>query len=202
MNEIRIGSFKETIDQQEIALSMALRSPKLAIYENVLTIDECNQLIFENNHMNLIKSQTLEAGLITTSDKRTSSETPANIIPNGIVEKIQLRISQLLRCSKDRMEALNIIKYGINDKYLPHFDFFDDDETLSKPQMNGGQRCGTFIIYLNDVKRGGFTTFPNIGMTITPRAGSGLYSSINAETRVRIFSPFMQDHRFLKEKNG
>lgn len=39
----------------------------------------------------------------------------------------------------------------------------------------GGQRVGTFLIYLNDVPEGGETVFPKVGLSIVPRKGTAIY---------------------------
>lgn len=39
----------------------------------------------------------------------------------------------------------------------------------------GGQRVGTFLIYLNDVAEGGETVFPKVGLSIVPKKGSAIY---------------------------
>jgi hypothetical protein len=42
---------------------------------------------------------------------------------------------------------------------------------VSLGAQNGGQRVATVLIYLNDVSRGGCTTFPRIGLSISPKRG-------------------------------
>jgi prolyl 4-hydroxylase len=39
----------------------------------------------------------------------------------------------------------------------------------------GGQRVGTFLIYLNDVPLGGETVFHKVGLSIVPKKGTAIY---------------------------
>ncbi len=39
----------------------------------------------------------------------------------------------------------------------------------------GGQRVSTMVIYLNDVEEAGETTFPDVGLSVTPKKGAAVY---------------------------
>ena len=39
----------------------------------------------------------------------------------------------------------------------------------------GGQRVGTFLMYLSDVDAGGATRFPSVNLEIRPKAGMAVY---------------------------
>jgi hypothetical protein len=49
-----------------------------------------------------------------------------------------------------------------------------DEEDGRRFAANGGQRTVTVLVYLNDVARGGATSFPNINLQIQPRQGMAL----------------------------
>ena len=46
-----------------------------------------------------------------------------------------------------------------------------DEEDGRRFASNGGQRTVTVLVYLNDVARGGATSFPNLNLQIQPRQG-------------------------------
>ncbi len=52
------------------------------------------------------------------------------------------------------------------------------DPALAEPRAhlaNGGQRVGTFVIYLSDVEAGGCTVFPALGLEVRPKKGSAVF---------------------------
>ena len=56
-----------------------------------------------------------------------------------------------------------------------HYDAFNlDDEDGLRFASNGGQRTITVLIYLNDVPRGGATSFPVLGLNVQPQQGMAL----------------------------
>ena len=70
-------------------------------------------------------------------------------------------------------ETLQIVSYSIGGHYEPHVDYFN---TYQHDQpMIDQDRMATFLFYLNDVKAGGATVFPLLGLSVPPRAGSALY---------------------------
>jgi prolyl 4-hydroxylase len=93
-----------------------------------------------------------------------------------VVAALERRIEALLGFAVERQEPLQILNYGEMGEYLPHFDFFDPEESGSHvPLERGGQRVATLIIYLNDVPAGGATIFPTIGFEVKPRRGHAVY---------------------------
>ena len=69
-------------------------------------------------------------------------------------------------------EQFQLVYYGPGNEYKPHFDAFD--KTTEEGQNNwfpGGQRMVTALAYLNDVKEGGETDFPEINVSVKPNKG-------------------------------
>jgi len=66
-------------------------------------------------------------------------------------------------------------RYYPSQQYLQHFDAFDlSNEDGRRFASNGGQRTVTVLVYLNDVKRGGTTFFPNLNLDVRPQKGMAL----------------------------
>lgn len=52
---------------------------------------------------------------------------------------------------------MQILHYGVNESYEPHFDYYRDNSEV----VSGENRIATILLYLSDVTRGGETVFPN-----------------------------------------
>jgi len=88
------------------------------------------------------------------------------------LENVSDRIAEAIGVPKERFEAFQVVKYGPGDQYEPHYDTFPDGSTWLKP---GGQRVGSFLMYLQAPAAGGTTIFPLRSVEITTRAGDAIY---------------------------
>jgi len=69
-----------------------------------------------------------------------------------------------------------VLRYKPGAEYKPHYDYFIPDAPgTSRIIANGGQRVATVVIYLNDVERGGGTTFPDVGLEVMPKRGHAVF---------------------------
>lgn len=89
-----------------------------------------------------------------------------------MVREVGERIAAIVGIPLSHAEALQVIHYGPEQEYRPHYDAYD----LSTPRgqrccRRGGQRLVTGLVYLNEVDQGGETAFPNLGVSIAPRPG-------------------------------
>jgi len=95
--------------------------------------------------------------------------------------RIQLITGLETAQSKSAAELLQVANYGIGGHYLPHHDYLmrekSDQELESMPmrEILMGDRIATFMFYLNDVERGGWTAFPRAGIAVPPRKGSAAF---------------------------
>lgn len=82
------------------------------------------------------------------------------------------RISELVGVPLARAESLQVIHYGPEQQYAPHYDGWDaNTERGQRCMARGGQRLATCLLYLNTVAAGGGTVFPKIGLEIPARQG-------------------------------
>ena len=58
------------------------------------------------------------------------------------------------------MEEIQIANYGIGGQYNPHFDYFIDGKEFKN------NRIATWLGYISDVKGGGGTAFPVLGLLV------------------------------------
>ncbi|XP_010451038.1 PREDICTED: probable prolyl 4-hydroxylase 11 [Camelina sativa] len=144
------------------------KEPRAFVYHNFLKNEECEHLIsLAKPSMAKSKVHDKITGLGKESSARTSSGTFLRREQDNIVKKIEERISEFTFIPVENGEPLQVIHYGVGQKFEPHFDGF--------------QRIATVLMYLSDVEEGGETVFPaakgNIskkGLSVRPKKGDAL----------------------------
>ncbi|CAG2188286.1 P4HA [Mytilus edulis] len=109
----------------------------------------------------------------------------------GLLTGLKTKSSPLL----SNTEPFQIVNYGIGGMYNPHYDTFEKplwgpiSEDEPDDLRGTGDRIATWLFYLNDVKVGGATVFPNINTRIPVIqklvTTSGYAKPLTLETRVR-----------------
>lgn len=165
------------VDDAQIKLVARLKRPDLAVFDDVLSATECDELIALSRHKlersTAIDKQTGKADVIA---ERTSEGTFFYRGENALVQKIETRLAKLMNWPLENGEGLQILHYPIGGEYRPHFDFFPPVDPGSAVHLaEGGQRVATLVMYLNDVDDGGGTDFPDVGLTVVPRKGRAVY---------------------------
>jgi prolyl 4-hydroxylase len=153
--------------------------PQLVVYANVLSGQECDQLIALSQDK-LKPSETVDdtTGGHMRHPDRTSEGTAFDRCENALIAEIDQRLARLSNLPLENGEGLQILHYRQGGEYKPHYDYFDPDTPAGLVHLKtGGQRMVTIILYLNDVEAGGETIFPNAGLKIRPVKGSALYFS-------------------------
>ena len=132
-------------------------SPRAQVYHNFLTPEECDHLIaIARPKMSVASVVDKKTGASKPSDVRTSTGHFLRRAEDPIVARIEERIAAFAMVPEDHGEGIQILRYEKDQKYDPHFDYFQDDENIK----HGGQRVATVLMYLSDVERGGETVFP------------------------------------------
>lgn len=160
-----------------VKLSMRLERPCVAVLDNILGPDECDELIARSMHK-MQRSGTIDpaTGGNKVVEERTSEGTFFHVNADPFIARIDRRISEALNWPVDHGEGLQILHYRVGGEYKPHFDQFALDEAGSYPHlMLGGQRVSSLVMYLNEVEEGGATIFPEVGLEVVPKKGSGVY---------------------------
>lgn len=177
---------KIEIDQHSIQVTMRLNTPKIIVYNHVLTAKECDQIIvLSKKKMQQSKVVDPQTGQHVINSNRTSQGTHFDRCENELFTKIDHRLAQLMNTPLERGEGCQILKYGIGGEYRPHYDYFDPGKKGGADIIaQSGQRISTLIIYLNDVEEGGATEFPALGIHVMPKKGSAVYFEYyNIETQ-------------------
>ena len=145
--------------------------PLVGVRNNVLSPIECAYLI------ELAKPHVKRAGVVLdegykASEGRTGSNHWLKYDEDDVVQSIGKRIADIVGLPLANAESMQIIHYGLEQEYRPHFDAFN----LSLPRGQraakwGGQRLVTALVYLNNVEAGGATQFPKLGITVPATPG-------------------------------
>lgn len=160
-----------------INVRLRLERPVIAVFDNVLSDEECEELIrLARNSMAPSTVVERRTGKSRMSRIRTSSGTFLRDDTSGVTQCVNRRIAELMQMPMENGEDLQILHYQAEQEYKPHHDYFDPFDT-STPHLlaRGGQRVSTLVMYLNDVARGGETAFPDLGLSVSPRKGSAVY---------------------------
>lgn len=158
---------KIVTEDREIKIIAKLEEPLIVILGNVLSDEECDELI-------RLSKDRLHRSKIGNSrevdELRTSSSTFFDEGENEVVARIEKRISHIMNIPAEHGEGLQILNYKIGQEYKAHFDFFSpSSRAASNP------RISTLVMYLNDVEQGGETYFPKLNFSVCPQKGMAVY---------------------------
>jgi prolyl 4-hydroxylase len=161
-----IGNKIKTEDR-EINIIARLEEPLIVILGNVLSDEECDELIrLSKDKMNRSKiGVTHEVNEIRTSSSMFFQENE-----NDIITKIEKRISSIMNIPIEHGDGIQILKYTPTQEYKAHFDYFTSTSKATK-----NNRISTIVMYLNDVENGGETFFPKLNFSVSPQKGMAVY---------------------------
>jgi prolyl 4-hydroxylase len=162
---------------RRITVLLRLEQPVLAVLSNVLSDEECEQLI-ELAGPRLGRSTVVDprTGVNAVADYRNSEGMFFKLEESSLISRLDRRISVLMNAPVENGEGLQVLRYGPGGHSAPHFDFLIPSNTANEASLTrSGQRMSTLIVYLNDVPQGGETVFPAIGLSVAPRRGNAVY---------------------------
>lgn len=162
---------------REVSLAFTCHKPFIAVINNFLSPEECQALIDDaDSKLKASKVVNPEDGTFVEHHARTSTSTGYQRGEIPVINSIENRISELVHWPVENGEGLQVLRYEDGGEYRPHFDFFDPaKKSSSVVTKKGGQRLGTFLMYLSDVDAGGSTRFPNLNFEVRPKMGTALY---------------------------
>mmetsp|Transcript_8692 Transcript_8692/g.15653 ORF Transcript_8692/g.15653 Transcript_8692/m.15653 type:complete len:255 (-) Transcript_8692:58-822(-) len=103
--------------------------------------------------------QPLEAQEVY-SQRNTSWQVRFPFDESAVVESVLARVATVAGCSLENVERLVLVRYMPGETFMKHHD--------------GAQRPKTVFVYLNDVKEGGETQFPHLGLKVRPKCGTAM----------------------------
>jgi prolyl 4-hydroxylase len=162
---------------REIHMLFALTAPRIVLFGNLLSDEECEEMIaLSRGKLERSSVVNNETGAYDIHPHRTSSGTYFNRGENDLIRRLEVRIADLVQYPLENGEPIQILHYEPGGEYKPHFDYFDPKHPGNEQVLKqGGQRIATLIMYLNTVEAGGSTVFPEIGIDVLPRRGNAVY---------------------------
>jgi len=157
-------------------MEILYHDPLIFTLNGVLSVEECEHFI--NISANKMKRSKV-SGYGEKAEKsnhldnrRTSSNCWIGHVEDSVTKSVVKKISELVQISDSHAESFQVLHYANSQEYQPHLDTFDtEDEGFKSYLENGGQRVVTALAYLNDVVKGGETSFPNVDKIVTPEKG-------------------------------
>jgi len=147
---------------------------QLVHIKNFISHDEIQSII---NH-----TQTLDRERATVVCSKTGGARPdprrlsdQYINPDGkwatnTLMDIDKRMNKLVNWKSHLSSDWAFVEYTKSGKYLPHFDYFEEDVLSER-----SQRVGSFIIYIKKASVGGATVFPNIMKKVDAQPGDAIF---------------------------
>lgn len=168
----------KAIEGQEITIGMMVKNPQIVLFDNLLSNDECEEII-ALSRPRLERSSTItDAGGSALDHRRTSEGAFVKKSESSVIATIERRIAALVGWPEERGEDLQILRYAPGAEYQPHYDYFDESKPGAPLLLaRGGQRLATLVMYLNTPEAGGATVFPDVGIEVAPKKGSGVFFS-------------------------
>lgn len=167
------------VDGHEVKIVMTMRNPRVVVFGNLLTHDECDELVALAGRR-LARSETVvtSTGASEVNVARTSEGMFFERGENSLCQRIEARIAALVDWPIENGEGLQILRYRPGAEYKPHYDYFDPSQPGTPTILKrGGQRVATLVAYLNTPERGGATTFPDVNLEVAPVKGNAVFFS-------------------------
>jgi prolyl 4-hydroxylase len=162
---------------RDVPVLMRLQQPVVALLESVLSDAECDELIALARPR--LKPSTIVdpmTGENRATEHRDSEGMFFRLNETPFIARLDRRISELMNCPVENGEGLQVLRYGVQAKNTPHFDFLSpSNQTNLDSLARSGQRISTLVVYLNNVGRGGETDFPEVGLSVLPKKGNAAY---------------------------
>jgi prolyl 4-hydroxylase len=165
-----------TIDGHAVQVLCDMRHPRLVVFGNLLSPEECAVLI-ERASGRLERSAVTDDG---TESKQSEARTSSGVFfergETALLARIESRIAALLDWPVHCSEDLHVLRYGKDQQYEPHHDYFEPAEGAWAPVFRrGGQRVASLVIYLNTPPRGGSTVFPDVPIEVRAVQGNAVF---------------------------
>ncbi|VWX56993.1 Prolyl 4-hydroxylase [Burkholderiales bacterium 8X] len=162
---------------QRVQILQTMKRPNLVVFGNLVSSEECEFLIRKAKER-LARSLTVETrtGGEALNVDRTSDGMFFERGENDVVARLEQRIADLVAWPVIFGEGLQVLRYQPGAQYRPHYDYFDPAEPGTPSILKrGGQRVATLVMYLQEPEQGGATTFPDVGLEVAPKQGTGVF---------------------------
>lgn len=162
---------------RDVRVLLNLRLPRVIVFGGVLSDAECDALMAEAEpRLNRSLTVVNDTGGSEVNEVRTSDGMFFGRGETPLCELIEARLAALANWPVENGEGLQVLRYRPGAEYKPHYDYFDPSQAGTPTILRrGGQRVGTFVLYLNTPEAGGSTTFPDVGLEVAPCKGNAVF---------------------------
>jgi prolyl 4-hydroxylase len=120
------------------------------------------------------KSMVVGRGLENNVISKERTSYTANLIANDpTIQSLHKKIAKYLGVSLNKGESLQGQRYEKGQYFRDHVDYFTNTD-YDKNCLSSGNRTFTFMLYLNDNYKGGYTNFKHLKKSIKPEACKGI----------------------------
>ncbi len=185
-NAFRINGDSSKIDSSKIYIPNAIKAQtnnaELYTLENFLTEEECEKITSS------IKKKLRPSTIVNKNEPdknfRTSRTCDLGIIEDSFIEEIDLRICKTLGIDHSYSEIMQGQYYQPGEEFKAHTDYFEG-KYYDEFAAERGQRTYTFMVYLNNVEKGGETEFLKLDEKFMPRLGTAIiWNNLNYDGSV------------------
>lgn len=169
-------------------MRMIREAPRMHVIENFVPVPVCDWLI-ANARDRLSRATIYDrvTGGVTEDGRRTNSQCDLNVDSCGVLTFVlRARIGALVNRPEAALEIPKILHYSPGETFDEHCDYLDPSEpAYARELATRGQRCQTFLLYLNDEFTGGETCFPLIELSHRGARGDAfLFANIDAQGKL------------------
>mmetsp|Transcript_42772 Transcript_42772/g.89347 ORF Transcript_42772/g.89347 Transcript_42772/m.89347 type:complete len:271 (+) Transcript_42772:2-814(+) len=161
----------EALNEAYPGLKVLNRSPPIYLVHDFLTPAQCDALI-KTAEPGLVRSQTSSTANIKNNVTRSRTSSGMWLQNGPQVARIALKLRPLF-LRQMQPESPQVTRYHEGEFYVPHMDA-GDHMRPDQASVDVDNRKATVLTYLNDVPRGGHTTFPLLKVSVPPTRGAAL----------------------------
>lgn len=171
---------RQIVDVGALTTPAAMRTvrerPRVVVIDHFATPEECAWLI-ERGRPHLRRAKVYHGSAqLETSGGRTNTEADFTVFnADVLLALLRERMAVAARVASTHFEVTKLLHYQGGEQFELHGDFLElNTAELVREVEARGQRCATFLTYLNDDYSGGETEFPKLGVRHKGRRGSAL----------------------------
>jgi prolyl 4-hydroxylase len=164
------------VSDRTLRVTSRLNRPVLAVLSGLLEPEDCAEVI-RLARPRLAPSTVVDpaTGRDVVASHRTSFGMFFRLAETPFIEQLDRRFSEAMNLPVEHGEGFQVLFYPEGAESTPHVDFLRPSNDANRASTaRSGQRVSTLIAYLNDVDRGGETTFPAVGFSVAPILGNGV----------------------------
>lgn len=158
----------ERILEKNASQILGTKETPIYIIDNFMSDEECDGII-KSSQGKLVPSPLTRQD---PNDPNFRTSETCYFDGSGNQTDIERKITKKIGLQKSNTEDSQIQHYRVGNEFKAHWDYFDPNE--DGDFLKDGQRTWTFMVYLNDVKKGGETEFVKLKQIVYPKKGTAV----------------------------